>query len=296
MGENKFIISISIDGGKKVHDLLRPFKNNEGSFDTIMNNIKLIREKYEELILVARMTIAQKDSPIYENIEQLISTNYFDYVSIYPASVKSNENEGGKYKYYFDEDVKGQFDYVISNYEELFKLSARFKGILEYEKIYDEILNGKLTINHCAAGGSYFTLSGDKSVVPCHRVCGQKEFMMYTESGDLDTKIINNWTHKVDQNPTCSTCWARYICGGGCKQENLSANGDINKINLASCEYHKFILERLIIGMNSFTESFNKRNICVDDLFVYCGRPATFNKRDDKVMTELGKVPGVNLF
>ena len=295
MGDNNFIISISIDGPKAVQDLFRPYKNNSGSFDTIMENIKAIREKYDHLILIARMTIAQKESPLLENIKDLIGTNYFDYVSIYPASIKNEQDRTAKYQYYFDADIQRQIKEVIANYPDLFKYSSRFKGILEYEKIYDQIFNGKISISHCAAGGTYYTISGDKSVVPCHRVCGKNDFILNSKTNVLDQNIIREWTGKVDQHQVCSQCWARYICGGGCKQEHLSANGDIKTVNRNSCEYHQFILEKLIQAVSKFPASFNERNINVDDLFVYCGRPLGSNFRNRTNVERISQLNGVAL-
>lgn len=92
------------------------------------------------------MTLAQKDYSMWDNLKELISTNYFDYASIYPASIKSED--GSPYKYYFDEEIKQQFEYVLEHYNQLLECSARFKGILEVEKILDEILNGKISVSH----------------------------------------------------------------------------------------------------------------------------------------------------
>lgn len=47
--EHSFIVTVSIDGPKEMHDDERRFaKNNKGSFDIVMNNIRKIREKDEE--------------------------------------------------------------------------------------------------------------------------------------------------------------------------------------------------------------------------------------------------------
>lgn len=281
LGENNFIVSVSIDGEREVQNLLRPFKNDEGSFDKIMDNVKLIRSKYNDLTVVARLTIAQKKIPLIQNIKSLIATEYFDYVSIYPASVKDEKSAAKTYKYFFDEDIEQQIKEVIQNYYQLFNYSKRFKGILEYERVYDQILNGNISVSHCAAGGTYFTISGDKSVVPCHRLCGKKEFILNRNSASFNADIINKWVEKVDTHLLCQECWARYICGGGCKQEHLSANGDIRNINLESCKYHKFVLENLIASLSLFPEEFNKRCINVEDLFVYCGRPVVSNFRQE---------------
>lgn len=46
--ENKFALSISLDGTKEEHDVNRKFANGEGSFYTIIDNIKRIQKRYPE--------------------------------------------------------------------------------------------------------------------------------------------------------------------------------------------------------------------------------------------------------
>lgn len=46
--ENKFALSISLNGDEKENDRLRVFENNSGTFATIMNNVKKLRERDEE--------------------------------------------------------------------------------------------------------------------------------------------------------------------------------------------------------------------------------------------------------
>lgn len=279
LGKNNFIISISIDGTRNVQNCLRPFKNGEGSFDKIMENIKRIREKYPNIKMVARMTLAQKDYSMWDNLKELISTNYFDYASIYPASIKSED--GSPYKYYFDEEIKQQFEYVLEHYNQLLECSARFKGILEVEKILDEILNGKISVSHCGAGGTYCTISSDKTIVTCHRLCGKGKYFLNTSiTGKLNQTLKNEWSRKVDDDKICSQCWARYICGGGCKQEHISATSEFIDKNKNSCEYQKLLIGTILKNIDNLSKNFKERFISLDDMFVYCGRPTVSNNRE----------------
>jgi uncharacterized protein len=278
LGKNNFIISVSIDGCKAVQDRLRPFKDGRGSFEPLMENLQAIREQFPDVIIVARMTIAQKQIELIANIQNLIETDLFDYVSIYPASVKDERQH--KYHYFCDAEIKRQIQEVLFKYAELFQVSSRFKGILEFEKIYDQLFNGKLSVSHCAAGGTYFTISGDQSVAPCHRMCGKKEFILNSNSDQLDDTMMRQWSEKVDQHRECSQCWIRYICGGGCKQEHYSANGSIKLINRDSCDYQCFLVENIIKSLEWLPSDFKLKARHLDDLFIYCGRPTVLNKRE----------------
>lgn len=54
---NDVLLHISIDGGQKEHDANRVFTNNEGTFNTVLKNLKILIEKYPDY--AKRRIIAQ---------------------------------------------------------------------------------------------------------------------------------------------------------------------------------------------------------------------------------------------
>ena len=277
--ENDFVVSVSIDGTKEVQDIQRPTKNGKSSYDTILHNVKRIKNKNPLIKTVARMTVAQKEITIFDNICSLVSTGLFNYVSLYPATI--TDSNGASNKYFFDEDIKEQYREVFSRYQEICALNQDFRGFLEVEKILDIILTGKLSVGHCSAGGNYCTLSSDGSVVTCHRLCGKKKFVLNNgTSGKLDTVLRNRWSRHVDEDLTCSKCFARYVCGGGCKHEHISATGNFEEKNKISCAYRMFFLEEIISNIDNLSKGFKERYLPLDDMFVFCGRPVVNNYRN----------------
>ena len=275
--EANFVVSVSIDGTKAVQDMQRPSRNGRSSYDTILDNVKRIKGTNPNIRTVARMTVAQKDTPILDNIVDLISSGLFDYVSIYPASVLSRD--GLRYVYYFDDDIKEQYHNMFTHYHELCRMSG-FKGFLEVEKILDSLLHGKLSVSHCSAGGNYCTISSDASIVTCHRLCGQAAYVLNRDgTGILDHALQAKWSKKVDDDSVCCKCYARYICGGGCKQEHISRTGSLSTKNTDACAYRMFFLEEILSNIEHLALEFNDRYVSLDDMFVYCGRPVVPNKR-----------------
>lgn len=277
--ENNFVVSVSIDGTKNVQDIQRPTKSGGSSYDIILHNVKKIKDKNPSIKTVARMTVAQKDVTIFENISNLVSTGLFNYVSLYPATISNSTGKSNKY--FFDEEIKEQYREVFRRYQEICALSKDFRGFLEVEKILDMILNGKISVGHCSAGGNYCTLSSDGSIVTCHRLCGQKKFILNTGTpGELNPTLRNYWTRHVDEDPICSKCFARYVCGGGCKHEHISATGNFEEKNKIACAYRMFFLEEIISNIDNLSKGFKERYLPIDDMFVFCGRPVVNNYRN----------------
>jgi uncharacterized protein len=83
----KFIVSVSIDGGRETHDRNRPTKGGHGSFDKIINNCLRVREASDDITFVARMTVVGDKVSIVDNVRELMAYNIFDYFQIYPGVV-----------------------------------------------------------------------------------------------------------------------------------------------------------------------------------------------------------------
>lgn len=287
-----FIVSVSIDGGAATHDANRPTKSGKGSFENIVNNCQTVREGGDHITMVARMTVVSAETPLIENVRQLYDLNIFDYFQIYPAVTPDSNTCGGKHSLVqinsdtplaeshpntMSMDFFSELYSFIDVYPTLFRENNRFKGVLEYERIAEMLYDGKLALGFCSGGGTYFTFSPDDSIMPCHRLVGDTRFQVGAGPEGL-TGDTSEWTLPVDTHPVCSTCWARYVCGGNCRQENYLATGTLRGLNDETCRYQQYLLEQVIrLITQSPTRHYPLRSL--DDMFVSCGRPVTDNCR-----------------
>lgn len=284
--KKNFIVSVSIDGDEETHNRNRPAKNGEGSFKLIMNNVQVVRNASKNIILVARMTVTNEKPSLTDNVIALWKLNIFDYFQIYPAvtpaenkpffvTLKSKTNQtmdksGNTIQLSFYKQLSA----FIKVYPTLFSKFNRFRGVLEYERIVDMIQNGKLALAYCSGGRNYFTISPDNSIMPCHRLVGDKQFQCGNGSEGITTDLDQWREMSVDNHHVCSKCWIRYICGGGCKQENFVAMGSLNEPNPDMCKYQIQMVETLIETMVREGKNYRTQNrFALEDLFVSCGRP-----------------------
>jgi uncharacterized protein len=89
----------------------------------------------------------------------------------------------------------------------------------------------------CGAGGGYFSVAADGDWYACHRAIGEDSFRL-GDTGGLDKarrlRFLRD-RHVHAQMP-CRTCWARYLCSGGCHQEAPTRTS-------ASCDFIRAWLE-----------------------------------------------------
>jgi len=73
----------------------------------------------------------------------------------------------------------------------------------------------------CGAGAGYLGVSADGALAACHRFVGDPSGAMGRLRDGVDRALQRDWLterHVHRQEPCCS-CWARYLCGGGCHHE-----------------------------------------------------------------------------
>jgi len=314
-----FIVSVSIDGCREVQDANRPAKGGQGSYDRVMKNVMAVRAASDDITLVARMTVAQREPGLLDNMMELHKLDVFDYFQIYPGVFPADEDNpagdetvpkapvfveigmgapaegddqvrsgcgtgptqtGQRHINFFLQDgMVEQFRDFLAAYPSLFRPDNRFKGVLEYERAVQSVLEGQLALSFCSGGRTYFTHSPDHSISPCHRLVGEPEFDVGRGEQGI-TRTPDDWRLPVDSHPVCGQCWARYLCGGGCKQENYVASGDINVLNDESCRYQLLLAEEVLRMLGRSSNEYRDRDRQrFDDLFVSCGRPMASSGR-----------------
>lgn len=294
---HRFIVSVSLDGPKEVQDRNRPSKNGRGSYDRIMGNLQRLRaDAGDGVILVARMTIATEQPTLLDSVRELWALNLFDFFQIYPGvypvdrsgtsvaltmgdKVLHSPQEISYVNHFLRPGMIDQFREFLAAYPTLFTPDNRFQGVLEYERTAQMLVEGATALAFCSGGRVYYTHSPDGTVSPCHRLVGDESFDVGTGEKGM-TRNHDEWRRSVDDHPVCGACWARYLCGGGCRQENFVASGDINVLNDESCRYQLLLAEEVVRLVARADQSYlNRDRQIFDDLFVSCGRPVVPNAR-----------------
>jgi uncharacterized protein len=90
-----------------------------------------------------------------------------------------------------------------------------------FETALQEIHRGTHRPFPCGAGAGYLSASADGGLYACHRLVDAPQFAMgdVQEGADRRRQAEHLRRSHVDQMAPCNTCWARYLCGGGCYHE-----------------------------------------------------------------------------
>ena len=96
-------------------------------------------------------------------------------------------------------------------------------GFSNLETALQEIHRGTHRPYPCGAGAGYFGVSATGDLAACHRFVGDAAHTMGDVGAGVDLAAQRAWLdeRRVDRQEPCRSCWARYLCGGGCHYEAI---------------------------------------------------------------------------
>ena len=76
----------------------------------------------------------------------------------------------------------------------------------------------------CGAANGYVSLGADGGYFTCHRTVDDPRYQLGNLADGLDRDARGRFlkARHVDRQEPCRSCWARYLCGGGCHVEVLA--------------------------------------------------------------------------
>ena len=259
-----FGLQISLDGPKEINDLQR-YGSVESVHDRVLETLSQLKSRTYPLSIKCIITknSINKLTAIIEYLSSLgVGSIVFSEASLLP---KNSEFYLSDTEY--ENCVTELSNILVIN---LNKLASGDKTPI-VGPIF-EILRSLATktrkVNNCSAGREYVAVTADGDVYPCHGFVGIDEFKMGNiHEGDFPGesytciknifKNINVYTSKE-----CSSCWARFLCGGDCAVNSYIYNNDLSKPTKRRCIMTKSILEALLPEISEiFQDKTKMQNI-----------------------------------
>jgi uncharacterized protein len=216
---NPFAVTISLDGGRAVQERERPAASGRSSYDLLLKTIEPLLDSPGLARLAARATITRHDLAVSSHFGDIVRIG-FPEVGFSPVRV----------------DPSGALaltatDWPIYLREMIALASTELTGALGGEPIHltnlaialKQLARGASTPYPCGAGGGYFSVGADGAWYACHRAIGNDAYRL-GDNSHLDAARRQAFLRErhVHAQPECRSCWARYLCSGGCHQEASS--------------------------------------------------------------------------
>ncbi|MBR0755538.1 SPASM domain-containing protein [Bradyrhizobium jicamae] len=242
---NRFAVTVSIDGDALVHDAQRPRLNGAGSFAQLVRRVAPLLADPGQAKVAARMTVRSGCPDLGRRIEGVWSLG-FPEAGVAPLRIARDGSE------LHDDDWPRYLAQLIGVAQgELVRAKSGLPIRLTNLAIaLKQIHAGASSPYSCGAGGGYFSVAADGDWYACHRAVGDADYRLGSASQlDAERRRAFLVERHVHAKTDCRLCWARYLCSGGCHQEARARS-------VAGCD---FIRAWLDFCLASYCELSNAR-------------------------------------
>jgi radical SAM protein with 4Fe4S-binding SPASM domain len=239
---------ISIDGPEEVHDRLRRYNNGTGTYKDVRSVLERVLAREPGFGVSAVLTALHTDfRGIFLHLHAELGAR-----NIYMKPV----NLRPRVKWGLNADTLPAFIDGYRGLVELFMesppaLAHRYISSLNPEdyfaRFFYRVKDRTAQVYRCGAGKSGAYVDTNGRLYPCAHFIGKSGWHI----GDLETgfdeeRVARFAALTVDSREPCRSCWARYLCGGGCHYQAVLANGDPGQPDAVKCDLVRFLSAQAI--------------------------------------------------
>jgi uncharacterized protein len=212
-----FSVTVSLDGIGLIHDRLRPTKGGRGSYDRVITNVQPFLTRQRRMQVSARVTVTPANLDLRDTLDHFINLGFHSvgFSPMLSAPTRRGEMQAPELQVLLDNMIAcgREFERRIAANE-----SYPFANMIT---ALEEIHRGTHRPYPCGAGAGYFGVSASGGLFACHRFVGDEARSMGHVTHGIDRELQRRWLkdRNVDRQEPCHSCWARYLCGGGCHYE-----------------------------------------------------------------------------
>jgi uncharacterized protein len=245
LAEYKFLVGLSIDGPKELHDANRVSVGGEGTYDLVMNGLEALKRHGVEHNVLTLVTSANMKRPleVYNHLKEL-GLNFHQYIECVEF-----DDKGGLQPYSVTSGGWGEF--LCSIFDEWFENDAKTVSVRLFDSILTMMVDGYPNV--CAMGGDcrqYFLVEHNGDVYPC-------DFFMLPEwrLGNINTGEWSDFAgsklyaafgeRKRLWNAKCAECEYLRFCAGCCPKNRPGHGKDPTKPSVL-CEGWRLFFEHTL--------------------------------------------------
>ena len=230
--KNHFLVGISLDGPKDIHDQNRLDTDGKGTYTRVMHAVQLLQKHKAEFNVLTVVTASTCKS--IRKIYGFFERNKLCYQQYIPCLDPLDEERGG-HPYSLTPEKYGQF---LNN---LF--DCWYRDVMDGKKPYNRYFDNLLILmsggypEACGMNGvcgRQFVIEADGGVYPC-------DFYMLDEwkLGNFVTDSFEQIEKRREElrfiqksmavHPDCLSCKWKALCRGGCRRDRETVSGEVGK-------------------------------------------------------------------
>ncbi len=268
------VLCVSVDGPPEVHDSIRVYPNGSGSYTDMLKNLDLLRHKGTRPPGAAAATLTGRNSDVGAVYRHLADLG-FRSISVKP--VRADPAEPFAIGHDLD-GMRASYDAFVRSLlslsdPDLLDLLLRFYSEYDYfGRFLIRVVERHRVLDRCPAWMARTTVDVDGKLYACDSLVGCQEAYMGTVYDGIDLSRVKAAAERMSvlHRVPCSTCWARFVCGGGCPYQSWLTHGSLDQPDPSECLLNQHLIELAIF----FAERLRERHPAVIQ------RLPRINKRD----------------
>ncbi len=252
-----FLVGLSIDGKKEMHDSLRPSASGEGSFDQCMKAAELLNNAGADFNVLTVLTRQVAEAP--DELWQFYHENDFRFVQLI-ACLDGLEEEHGSNPFSLDDKLYGQF---LCRFFDLW-YEAFIKDDYISVRAFDnwiQMLMGRPPENCGMAGrcAAYPVIEADGLVYPCDFYVLDHYKIGDVCTDSFETMLSSPSTQEfievsVELQDACQECEYHFICRSGCRRDREPIKEGVASLNYY-CEGYKMFFAHALPRMQGIAQN-----------------------------------------
>ncbi len=234
--DHPFNVRVSCDGPPEVHDRFRPMANGRASYALVERGLKhLLYALPERLTVNSVFCSGTRLIDLWRWAKDLGLRHY------HAIKVGSGEADDAALA---ARDLAAFAADTAAIADEIFATLARHERPIDYHplaKTVRRLMLPQPITRFCGVAGSYVGIAADGAIYPCFRHLGLEDYRLGDVENGVDDARRQEYRRteaaEVDARPVCSSCWARYICGGGCYANSVVYGPDKRAPQTAHCPF-----------------------------------------------------------
>lgn len=237
-----FQIHVSCDGPEEIQNANRPFGAGKASYAVVRRGLDLLIEHIPERTTVnAVLAAGTRLIALWDWVRDLGARRIIVIKVGAPLTEALNLRKRDLDLFRVD---------LESIADDLFDDVEAGRTPIDYQpltKVVRRLLLPDPQTRYCHVGGSYVGIASDGRIYPCFRHLGVSPWLLGNVHDGLDDEKRAHFREtnaaSVDRRPICNSCWARYLCGGGCYADSTVYGPDPTLPQTQHCPFWQAEIE-----------------------------------------------------
>ena len=234
LADMQAFVTVSLDGPPEQNDKIRKMASGKGSSALVLRGLDRLVEVKDRLGALAVNAVFGAHNTDVVGSYLFLRDYPWDIIYLGYAAGPDDETHSPLY-------AKGIQDVGRIAFEK--GGEAELRRISQYDHLF-RMLDGKQRIhNHCGAGKTLLQVDTGGKFYACNWFTNLKDEEVGQDL-ELNNEAMAKFQPSLIELNNCHSCWARYLCGGGCMFVNRTRTGSKHKKDTEFCNRTRNILAR----------------------------------------------------